>query len=98
VGENNLVGKRIQFVKQSKWSLEMKSKIEFAFSVGDLVWDDLTHQTVKVIGIEYRNGQRSKQDKRTACHTTGYWVNNSHVGGGRFPWELSSLDINGNHN
>jgi hypothetical protein len=76
----------------------MKNKIEFEFSIGDLVWDDLTRAVVKILGVEYKNGKRNRQAKRTACHTIAYWVDNRYLGGGRHPWELSSLDTNGNHN
>jgi len=48
--------------------------------VGDEVWDFLTSGYAKVLRIESNANQ-----------TEGIWLDNEYVGGGRHPWEISTL-------
>jgi len=67
------------------------STIKLEFKVDDIVYDDLTNQMVKVLGVEYRDGVRSKRHRRVSCHCVSYWVDSKYLGGGRHPWELTKL-------
>jgi hypothetical protein len=49
--------------------------------VGDLVWDDLTREVVRINRIEYEEN----------AMTAGVWVDHEYLDGGRHPWELTPL-------
>ena len=49
------------------------------YKVGDKVLDELTGKIVTIRSINIENGN------------IGYWVDSEYLGGGRHPWELSSL-------
>lgn len=46
---------------------------------GDIVWDTLTGQNVKLLRIEHDGKSVSP----------GCWVESDYLGGGRHPWEIS---------
>lgn len=59
----------------------MYSKSEDAFTVGDLVYDDLTGEDSVVLNISIdKNGN------------FGYWIKSDYLQGGRHPWEISKID------
>ena len=69
--------------------MNCKMKIEFEFSVGEQVHDDLTQKDVTVIGLMFFDGKKNVKDNRTALKTIGYWIDDdSHLQGARHPWEL----------
>jgi hypothetical protein len=66
----------------------------YSFKVGDKVYDDLTRAEATIIGKQTSEGVCDNK----AYHgvVVGYWLDNEWVGGGRHPWEISSLDKEGN--
>ena len=61
------------------------------FKVGERVIDDLTKEEAIVIGIEYKEGKR-RGDVESSMGCWAVWIDNPYVGGGRHPWEVSSLE------
>ena len=51
------------------------------FKIGDSVFDDLTSEVVVIVKVDI--------DTRG---NLGYFVNHGYLGGGRHPWEVSSLE------
>lgn len=66
-------------------------KIETEFSVGDLVFDDLTGKVVKVIGISFSDGYTNGDLVNEKFRTIGYWIDSPYLSGGRHPWEISAF-------
>ena len=61
------------------------------FEINEEVYDDLTGKKVKIIGIQMGIGKCGDQIYPDEFPIWGYWVDNSWLGGGRHPWELTSL-------
>jgi hypothetical protein len=64
------------------------------WKVGDFVIDDLTHEISKVTGISYEDGRTPSHGNMFKWHNSqgcvGVWLDNKHLDGGRFPWEISN--------
>ena len=65
--------------KEEKWMEELATFYK-NIKVGDTVWDDLTREEHKIIRIEYDD-----------FGNQGVYLDNEHLDGGRFPWELSPI-------
>lgn len=59
------------------------------FNLGEIVWDDLTRERVRIIGIQASVGVCNNATYHGVVW--GYWVDHFHAGGGRYPWEISKL-------
>jgi len=46
--------------------------IETEFNIDDMVWDDLTHKTAKIIGISFSSGYTQGNLYRDSANTVGY--------------------------
>lgn len=65
--------------------------IKNEFEVGEIVFDELTGEKVRLVGITFQRGKKGKNSLSVAMDTIGYWVDNNYLGGGRVPWEISSV-------
>lgn len=69
------------FVQAKDEDIEDYDPYMFVFQVGDSVHDDLTGKTSKI-----------KRISSDSNGNVGYWLEDeSWVGGGRHPWELSKI-------
>jgi hypothetical protein len=66
-------------------------KIDLQYEIGEVVYDSLTKEEVKIIGIAFEIGRQGYSSTTTAMSNIGYWVDNSWLDGGRFPWEIEGL-------
>jgi len=61
------------------------------FVVDEIVIDDLTQESHRVLGISYENGRC--EDKKVSCyHCWGIWIDSDYLGGARYPWELTKIE------
>ena len=67
-------------------------KIETEFNIDEIVWDDLTHKTAKIIGITFSSGYTEGNIFRNSYNTVGYWLDNDYLSGGRHPWEITKYE------
>lgn len=69
-----------------------KSVVSTEYDCGEVVYDDLTGRTVRVVGIEHADPkERGDSDiKRPA--TSFIVVDNDYLYGLRWPWELTKYD------
>jgi hypothetical protein len=66
-------------------------KLHTEFEVGEVVFDDLTGESAKVIGISFARGLVNDQRLINNLDTIGYWLDNHYFSGARHPWELSKV-------
>ncbi len=64
--------------------------IQIDYKPEDTVWDDLTRQEATVVGVQVALGSCNGVDY--AGVVVGYWLSTTFwLGGGRHPWEISSV-------
>lgn len=67
-------------------------KIDLYYYLNEIVYDYLTKEYVKIIGIQYNVGKTSHSQKMSSMGNIGYWVEHEHLDGSRFPWEIDKSD------
>lgn len=71
--------------------------IKETFKVNEMVYDDLTRHTCKIIGINYALGRVWDGGRQVTYHgvVCGIWLDDPYLDGGRHPWEVTKLrDVN----
>jgi len=66
-------------------------EIKTTFDKDEEVYDTLTQQKSKIIGITFSHGFTKGNKYRDSIETIGYWLDNDWLDGGRHPWEISKL-------
>jgi hypothetical protein len=66
-------------------------KIDLQYEIGEVVYDTLTRENVKILGISYEIGRKGYSSTTTAMGNIAYWVDNSWLDVGRFPWEIDGI-------
>lgn len=62
------------------------------FEVGQEVYDDLTHEIHKVIGLKYEVGVTDPDNPQvSSMGCWGVWIDSKYLSGGRHPWEVQKL-------
>ena len=68
-------------------------KVDMPWKVGDTVVDDLTLTVCKVTGVQYADGRVGHHAHIgkfiNYMGAAAIWIDNSHLDGGRHPWEIS---------
>lgn len=67
-------------------------KINLFYSLNEFVYDYLSKQHVKIIGIQYNVGKTSYSQKMSSMGNIGYWVDHPYLDGSRFPWEIDKIN------
>ena len=66
--------------------------LEFLFAIGEEVYDDLTREICKVVGLSFEIGRCDPYNPNvSSVGCWGIWIDSEWLKGARHPWEITKL-------